>query len=358
MEPIHFWESPPENAEASMAGRAAIASQNRSDNSAFTEKNGEGLWVIDSPPKADAPCMEANTAHFACQKCGKPYDWQPEFAGKVAQCACGAVLKIPAAAPGTPQKNQQAIATSPEVHEVIPPAPGEPKTAHEAIISLYAPVSGQTRARAPMELADEELDPKVQAELNDLAKYGDKEDEQKKHNPYLDHHLPLILLGIGLMLILGQASLEAHRHHASLFLSLIKVIASLILNIILVTIAMVAAAKFSGIHFGKIPTAILKIAAMYIAPTTFGGVLSDVLGGDIPYLILGGGVSIVLYWALLSYLFRLDGTQTMACVMCISVVTMLSKLFLAGAMLSAMESTMGSSELDSVEHTQTVEIHE
>lgn len=310
--------------------------------------------------------MEANTAHFACQTCGKPYDWKPEFVGKVAKCTCGAVLKIPSARPGTPQANAEAVykdpnpgllIQSPEVNEVIPAAPGEPKTAHEAIISLYAPVSGQNRTRAPMELADEELDPKVEAELNELAQYGDKEEEQKKPNQYLDFTLPLILLGVGLMLIFGQASLEAHRHHGSLTLSLIKVIASLILNIILVTVAMVAAAKFSGIYFGRIPTAILKIAAIYVAPTTFGGVLAEVLGGDMPYLILGGGVSIVLYWTLLSYLFRLDGTQTMACVMCISILSMITKLFLAGSMLAAL-GAQSSSELDSIEHNQHIEISE
>ena len=312
--------------------------------------------------------MEANTAHFACHKCGKPYDWTPEIVGKTAKCACGAVLRIPSAPPGTQQANQEAVykdpnpgcfvPTSPEVAESIPAEPGEPQTAHEAIISLYQPVAGQNRARAPMELADEELDPKVQAELNDLAQYGDKEDAQKKHNPYLDLHLPLILLGIGLMLMFGQASLEAHRHHGSLFRSLFSVSVSLIVNIIFVIIAMVVAAKVTGIHFGKIPTAILKIAALYIAPTTLGGVLTTALGGDMPYVILGGGVSIVLYWALLAYLFRLDGSQTMACVVCISILGMLTKLFLVGAMLSAMGASMGASDADAIEQGQSLQLHE
>jgi hypothetical protein len=312
--------------------------------------------------------MEANTAHFACQKCGKPYDWKPEFVGKVAKCACGAVLKVPSAQPGTAQANQEAvykepnpgslIATSPEVNEVIPPLPGEPKTAHEAIISLYAPVSGQNRARAPMELADEELDPKVQAELNDLAKYGDMEEEQKKPNPYLDLHLPLILLGVGLMLMFGHASFIAHRHHASLLGTLVGVTFGLIVNIVFMIIAMGVAAKFTGIYFGRIPTAVLKIAAIYVAPTTLGGGLADALGGDLPYVILGGGVSVVLYWTLLSYLFRLDGSQTMACVVCISILRMITQMFLVGAMLAGLGASMGSSDLESIEQSQNIEIGE
>jgi len=311
--------------------------------------------------------MEANTAHFACHKCGKPYDWTPEIVGKTAKCSCGAVLRIPSAPPGTPQANAEAVYKEPnpgalvpesaEAKEVIAPGPGEFNTAHEAIISLYQPVSGQNRTRAPMELADEELDPKVQAELNDLAQYGDKEEEQKKPNPYLDLHLPLILLGIGLMLMFGQASFLAHRHHSSLLAAIFSVSASLVLNIILNVIALVVAAKFTGIYFGKIPTAILKIAAMYVAPTTLGAVLTAALGGDMPYVILGWGVSVVLYWALLSYLFRLDGSQTMACVVCISILGMLTRLFLVGAMLSALGASLESSDSESPEQGQSVQIN-
>jgi hypothetical protein len=312
--------------------------------------------------------MEANTAHFACHKCGKPYDWSPEIVGKTAKCACGTVLKIPSAPPGTAQANQEAaykapnpgclVPQSPEVSESIPPLPGEPQTAHAAIISLYQPVSSAGRTRAPMELADEELDPKIEAELNDLAQYGDKEEEQKKPNPYLDHHLPLILLGVGLMLMFGQASFIAHRHHESLFASLFGVTFSLIINIIFMIIAMGVAAKFTGIYFGKIPTAILKIAAIYVAPTTLGNGLADALGGDMPYVILGGGISIVLYWTLLSYLFRLDGSQTMACVVCISILSMLTKLFLVGAMLAALGTSMGEADRDAIDEAQSLQLHE
>src|SRR5205823_5749847 len=141
------------------------------------------------------------------------------------------------------------VPESGEANVSIAPAAGEPTTAQAAIVSLYQPVSAQGRTRAPMELADEELDPKVQAELNDLAQYGDKEEEQKKPNQYLDLTLPLLLLGIGLMLMFGQASFLAHRHHSSLLGSLFGVSLSLIVNIILNVIALVVAAKFTGIYF-------------------------------------------------------------------------------------------------------------
>ena len=174
-----------------------------------------------------------------------------------------------------------------------------------------------------------------------------------------DHlHLPLILLGIGLMLMFGEASFHFHRHRGSLFGSLFGVSASLVLNIILMIIAMVAAAKFTGIYFGKIPTAILKIAAVYIAPTTLGGLLTEVLGGELPVQILGYAVNFILIWALLAYLFRLDGSQTMACVMCIGILSMITKLFLVGTMLSAVRASMGSADADATEQGQSIQTNE
>src|SRR5436190_876716 len=106
----------------------------------------------------------------------------------------------------------------------------------------------------------------------------------------------------------------------------------------------------------KNPTAILKIAAVYIAPTTLGGLLSEVLGGELPVLILGYAVNFILIWALLAYLFRLDGTQTMACVMCIGILSMISLLFLQGAMVSALGQSLGSPDPDAIEQGQSVQV--
>ena len=160
------------------------------------------------------------------------------------------------------------------------------------------------------------------------------------------------------MLLFGQASFLSHRHHGSLFGSLFSVGASLIVNIVLMIIAMVGAAKFSGIYFGNIPTAILKIAAIYVAPTTLGGLLTAVLGGELPVQILGYAVNFVLIWALLAYLFRLDGSQTMACVMCIGILSMITKLFLVGAMLSALGASMGSSDNDTIDQGQSIQVNQ
>ena len=60
--------------------------------------------------------------------------------------------------------------------------------------------------------------------------------------------------------------------------------------------------------------------------------------------------------ALLAYLFRLDGSQTMACVLCIGILSMITKLFLVGTMLSAVRASMGSADADATEQGQSIQV--
>src|ERR1043165_6825676 len=54
MEPIHLGKPRQETPRSSIAERAAIASQNRSDNAGFAGKNDQALWVNRERAIADA----------------------------------------------------------------------------------------------------------------------------------------------------------------------------------------------------------------------------------------------------------------------------------------------------------------
>ena len=61
--------------------------------------------------------------------------------------------------------------------------------------------------------------------------------------------------------------------------------------------------------------------------------VTAVLGADnTPFIILGYAVSTVLIWALIAYLFRLDVSQTLACVFCIGLLTLMTRMFVLGTM--------------------------
>src|SRR3954464_10086043 len=106
--------------------------------------------------------MEATSTAFRCAKCGRPYDWKPEFVGKTAQCPCGHTYKVPAP---PREANPVSIAEVEHIEEPIP-------TAEAAIVSLYQPVAQPGRVRAPMELPNDELDAKTEQELRELSQYG------------------------------------------------------------------------------------------------------------------------------------------------------------------------------------------
>jgi hypothetical protein len=320
--------------------------------------------------------MQSTSATFSCHKCGTPYPWAPEIVGKTAKCRCGAILKVPAALPGSEAANQEVTCQQPNpgcllpqdsqggddvVNAVFapPPPPGSAPaleknpnqklpTAEESIIAMMGQLPPSAAKRvAPMEVPDEELDSKTEAELKELAQYG--ENDEHKPNDYLDFKLPLILLGVGLLLMFGEALYSAGRHGGSLIGAVIGVILVLVLNVVLITVGLLIAARFFGMNFGAVGTAILKIAAIYAAPSTLGGLVTTTLGGSMAVSILGGAVSVVLYWALLSYLFRLDGSQTMICAVCIGLVRMLTTMLLVGAMLGALGASIDADAKESME---------
>jgi hypothetical protein len=101
------------------------------------------------------------------------------------------------------------------------------------------------------------------------------------------------------------------------------------------------ASKFAGIHFGDLKPAILKLTAVYIGPSAVGQLLAAALGGDMAVGILGNAVSIVCYWALISYMFRLDGQQTMICVFTIGAVRLVTSMCLLTTLMAALANVMG-----------------
>jgi hypothetical protein len=82
----------------------------------------------------------------------------------------------------------------------------------------------------------------------------------------------------------------------------------------------VIAARFRGIELGKLPTALLKLAAVWLAPGAIVAVIMPLLwfipfGGLIVWL-----AQFVLYFALLGTLFHMDESDTWYCVCVIFVI--------------------------------------
>ena len=243
------------------------------------------------------------TADFICSKCKKGYAWYADFAGKVARCTCGAVIQFPKTDPKP--KDPLAI-------------PFLPRNIDEQL---------GNRGPAPMELPKEDLDPKILAERKELAEFFDEE-APIPIDPVRDVHGPFVLLAIGVLLISWRiADMAEAAQTSAVFTGVIFAIGSAI-ELLLCLLGVMLAGKLMGIFFGRPKTAFYKLSALYLAPSAIGGMITMMMGDDAVGKVVGAGASLLLYWGLFSFLFRIKAWQTLICVACIVLVNVMSGFFI------------------------------
>ena len=292
-------------------------------------------------------------AKFACAKCKRTFDWDPQHVGRLAQCPCGNTMKVPrlpatalvkALKPGglprqAPQRSPAAT--------LPPPLPGMPPLTGDSAATPNTPpplppqpmtpfIPGQSLIHDP---GADKLDADIEAELAATGAYAEHEGEAKP-DPFRDLHLPLGLLGVGGLLVIAQVVLVATQSRAAAVGVIIGTAVSLVINVALMLGGVLLAARFAGISFGEFKTALLKLCAIYVAPTFLGQLMTQALGGNAAVACIGWGVSVICYWGLTSYLFQLDGAQTMTCVTAISIVRFLAHFVVGAVMMIAVVSTV------------------
>ena len=250
---------------------------------------------------------------FCCPDCGTSCDWKPEFVGKTAMCRSGHVMKVP----DLHGAEEESMLPTPHV-----PAP--PRGKHNLLDEGPVPEA---------EFNDDEIDEKTARELAGLAEYG--ETDPNKPDVFRDLHAPLGLIGVGLMITAGEVAWMT-REGALVGAATIYVVVSTFIQLVVMFAGILGAAKVGGISFGPLGTAVLKLLAVYLAPSALGMLITQALGGDMAVAMIGYGVAAVLYWSLIAYLFRLDGQQTVTCVMAIGVARWVAKAFVVGLFLTGL----------------------
>jgi hypothetical protein len=284
-----------------------------------------------SATTAPPPDHAADT--FPCPRCGLAHPWAPEFAGRTARCGCGHVLKVPASIPGAP--------SSPRARSGAPSRTTAPQPAERP---APTPTTGaddpsQVPAFLRMSLAggDDSLPADVEAELAATGKYG--EEDLTKPDDRRDLHVPAALLVVGFILTLVDFAASKDGVFP-VVAGVLFVSAKLLIGMILMLGGALLAARFSGVDFGPLGPALLKLAGLCLAPSAAGDLLTTLLGGDMAVAYIGWTVRLVLYWALVSYLFRLDGAQTMAVVGTISAVKFVTTIVVASFLMAAFAQPM------------------
>lgn len=120
-----------------------------------------------------------------------------------------------------------------------------------------------------------------------------------------DLYLPLIMIAAGLVLSFVAASLSQSKGPLPAFAI---AIISMATDVVVVFGAMFAAASMLDLGLGAMGPAVLKLLAIAILP----GAIADLLGRvttDLESLALNWGICLFLYYALMSYLFEMDGGE-------------------------------------------------
>ena len=251
--------------------------------------------------------MEA-AGQFACEVCGRRYKWKPALAGRRVKCACGEEMLCPATPP----------APGDDLYEIAEPQPRTTTatttttTTVAARVATAGSVAGATSAAsqaapvAPLQYQT----PRTAADATD-AYFPDKT---------LDFHLPLALIAAGSVIELAAALIRGRYSPAGFTPHLTQLGLGLVLGTATMLVGVLIAARVRGIELGKLPTAVMKLAAVCIAP----GALITLLSPAIAVIPFGGILALlgqfVLYFALLGTLFHLDESDTWYCVCVIFVI--------------------------------------
>ena len=265
---------------------------------------------------APTPPAEGTSPTFRCPNCRLEHPWAQAYVGKTARCGCGHVLKVPAGIGAPP---------------ALRPAPREessPTPSNDSAPGL----SGFLRAPSGFASPDDVLPSEVEAELAATAKYG--EEDFTRPDPRRDLHVPVALLAMGFLITVIDFGYGMRVHPgAAVAAGILVAGVKLVFGMILMLGAALLAARFAGINFGPIGPALLKLAGLCLAPSALGDLTTQLLGGDMAVAQIGWVVRVVLYWALVSYLFRLDGGQTAAVVGAITVLKIVSTVVI-GSLLA------------------------
>lgn len=225
-----------------------------------------------------------HVAGFVCEDCGTRYRWKRELAGRKVKCRCGRVMTCPFDA----DDGMYGVAEA-EARDVTVVAA---KTQAVPVAVLAGPAVPYRHSSGS--IANEQ--PVVP-------------------DPTIDLYLPLALLAGGALIQAGNAAIGAMRGTTDVRRTMIELATGLTISPAIMLVGLFIAAKFRGIELGNLLIAILKLAAIAIAPSALTLLLTPISRLLMP---VGGlalwVVEFALYFALLGTLFKMDEEDTWYCV--------------------------------------------
>jgi hypothetical protein len=223
-----------------------------------------------------------------CGVCGKTFPWKEKFAGRKARCPCGAIMDYP--------KEPPAANAEEDLYDIAPDRPAA------------AAVTGKTDAVAATA---------APATLRAAPVLGYRTASKNSVKPELDVDQlknvtgPLWILGGGVVV---EAGITLWTARSDLSAAMVHLLVDVGANTVLMMVGVLIAAKVRQFQIGSLGSALLRLAAISIAPAA----VSDLFGPIMLLIPLGWilllAVTFGLYFALLGMFFDLDESDTWLCV--------------------------------------------
>jgi hypothetical protein len=293
---------------------------------------------------------------FTCAACGKDYRWKPELAGKKAKCKCGAVIAVPSQAPkvaapkpaakpkpaeqdmdfdglyALAQEENKASARQPTVVDEsaagyrcpscstpLPPGAAVCSNCRTDLRTGLRIGAGAAGGAGVLAAAGAYASATPTARDGVLpygggsggaVAAGRRTDEEILYEggKFRSLYLPLGLIVLGILFYFGSVAFSGDKLTAGVMVALVG--ARVIMDSVLIFIAMLIAVRGFDMGFGAFGPAVLKILAIALGPGALGQMLEKMLGGQIGAIIIGGVVTIILYYTLIKVLFNLDLGET------------------------------------------------
>ena len=248
---------------------------------------------------------------FACAGCGKSYKWKPELSRKRVQCKCGTKMQVPDLTP--PGDDAPPALFDDDIFALIESAPtGTPQAAKLAVAApMTAPANPKGKA-AVAKLATPGKAPVLP--YRGPARGGPPErvrrgSFEEMYDLKRDVYAPTALIAASFcayfawLMVHGTAASGATLAAYGTYM-----FALFAIKTVLMIGGAFIVAPMAGVSFGPIWTAILKLAAVTIAPDVFTTILGEAMGFQGASFI-AGIVGLACYWGLMSWLFQFEAAE-------------------------------------------------
>lgn len=282
---------------------------------------------------------------FSCDGCAKSYPWKPELTNKKAKCKCGAILTVPDLSEPVPSDDDPPALPDEGIFDFIDNAP---EVASTRVESLRAAIAVPVAATAAKGTSGAAVLPYRSAPTQ-RERNRERERMGSIHDLKRDVYIPTgLIVGSFLayfawLLIHGNASSTS----SLAIYGLIMIVMFAVKTVFMIGGAFIVA-SVASVSFGPFWTAVLKLAAVAIAPDIFATILQEAIGVPGAGLI-ASALAVAFYWILISQLFNMDAGEAWIVVVLFGflrwVLTFIIGMMLLGMLMSG--SGMGSSAASS-----------